>query len=169
MAAIYAAAVVAFVAVTDFLSRWIGALELAGGALVWLAPLSLVLAFFEPLFSAVALCPLFGGVAALAVVAFLLRRPWTAGALLALAAVPGLILLVPLLVFEAIKVEDGAEVGVASLLLLLGGLLPQILLITGRVVLEARDQTQATEINNVAGGTRDVALRKLDKHGAQER
>src|SRR5215211_5644626 len=55
MAAIYAAAVVAFVAVTDFLSRWIGALELAGGALVWLAPLSLVLAFFEPLFSAVAL------------------------------------------------------------------------------------------------------------------
>jgi len=114
MAAIYAAAVVAFVAVTDLLSRWIGALELAGGALVWLAPLSLVLAFFEPLFSAVALCPLFGGVAALAVVAFLLRRPWTAGALLALAAVPGLVLLVPLLVFEAIKVEDGAVVGVGG-------------------------------------------------------
>jgi len=145
MAAIYAVAVVAFVAASHLLSCWIGALELAGGPLVWLAALCLALAFFGPLFSAVALWPLFGGIGALAVVAFLLRRLWSADALLALAAVPGLVLLVPLLVFEAIKVEDGAVVGVASLLLLLGSLLPQILLITGRVMPEAEDQTEAAE------------------------
>ena len=144
MAAIYVAAVVAFVAASHLLSRWIGALELAGGALVWLAALSLALAFFESLFSAVALWPLVGGVTALAIAALFLRRAWAAGALLALTAVPGPVLLVPLLVFEALKVEDGAVVGVASLLLLLGSLLPQILLITGRVVLEEEDQTEPT-------------------------
>ena len=133
MAAIYAVAVVAFVAVSRLLSRWIGALELAGGTLVWLVGLELSRhAFFEPLFSAVALWPLLGGVAALAVAAFFLRPAWAAGALLALAAVPGPVLLVPLLAFEAIKVEDGAVIGVASLLLLLGSLLPQLLVISGR-------------------------------------
>jgi hypothetical protein len=142
MAAIYAAAVVAFVAASHLLSRSIGALELAGGALVWLVALSLATAFLEPLFSAVALWPLLGGVSALAVVASFSRREWAAGALLAVAAVPGLVLLVPLLAFEAIKVEDGALVGVASLLLLLGGLLPQLLLITGRGVLEAGNQSE---------------------------
>ncbi|HET7271566.1 MAG TPA: hypothetical protein VFI90_10835, partial [Rubrobacter sp.] len=134
-------AVVAFVAVAHSLSGWIGALELAGGALVWLVALSLATAFLEPLFSAVALWPLFGGVAALAVVASFSWREWVAGALLAVTAVPGLVLLAPLLAFEAIKVEDGAVVGVASLLLLLGGLLPQLLLITGRGVLEAGNQS----------------------------
>ena len=142
MAAIYAATVVAFVAASQLLSRRIGALELTGGALVWLAAQSLALAFFEPLFSAVALWPLFGGVAALAVVAVYSRRAWATGALLALAAVPGPLLIVPLLVFEAIKVEDGAVVGVASLLLLLGSLLPQLLMITGRVAPKDEDQTE---------------------------
>jgi hypothetical protein len=145
VAAIFAVAAAAFVAASHLLSRWIGALELAGGALVWLAVLALVLAFFEPLFSSVALWPLFGGVAALAVVAFFLRRVWAAGALLALAAVPGLVLIVPLLVFEALKVEDGAVVGVASLLLILGSLLPQILLATGRLASEAEDQNERTK------------------------
>jgi hypothetical protein len=140
MAAIYGAAVGAFVAASHLLSRRIGALELAGGSLVWLAALSLATAFFEPLFSAVALWPLVGGVAALAVAAFYLRRAWVAGALLALAAVPGPVLIVPLLAFEAIKVEDGAVVGVSSLLLLLGGLLGQLLVITGGVVLEAETE-----------------------------
>ena len=143
-----AATVVAFVATSHLLSRWIGALELAAGALVWLALLALALAFFEPLFSSVALWPLLGGVAALAVVSFILGRGWVAGALLALAAVPGLVLCVPLLVFEALKVEDGAVVGVASLLLLLGSLLSQILLITGRLAPEAEDQNERTKISS---------------------
>lgn len=105
VAAIFVVAAVAFVSVAHLLSRWIGAVELAAGALTWLAVLGLALAFFEPLFSAVALWPLFGGVAAL-------------------------------------KVEDGAVVGVASLLLLLGSLLPQLLLITGRVAPEAEDSNR---------------------------
>jgi hypothetical protein len=82
MAAIYAVAVVAFVAASHLLSRWIGVLELAGGALVWLVGLSLATAFFGPLFSTVALWPLLGGVAALAVAGFYLRPAWAAGALL---------------------------------------------------------------------------------------
>ena len=55
---------------------------------------------------------------------------------------PGLVLIVPLLVLEARKVEDGAVVGVASLLLLLGSLLPQLLLITGRLASEAEDSNR---------------------------
>ena len=141
VAAIFVAAAAAFVAVAYLLSRWIGAVEVAAGALVWLAVLALALAFFEPLFSSVALWPLLGGVAALSLVIFL-RRAWSAGAPLALAAVPGLVLIVPLLVLEARKVEDGAVVGVASLLLLLGSLLPQLLLITGRLASEAEDSNR---------------------------
>ncbi|HEX2741031.1 MAG TPA: M28 family peptidase [Rubrobacter sp.] len=144
VAVIFAVAVVAFVAVTHLLSRWIGAVELAAGALVWLAVLALALTLFESLFSAVALWPLLGGVVALSVVAFL-GRGWAAGVLLALASVPGLVLVVPLLVLETLKVEDGAVVGVASLLLLLGSLLPQILLVTGRLVPEAEDLSEQGE------------------------
>jgi hypothetical protein len=145
MAVIFAVAVVAFVAVAHLLSRWIGAAELAAGALVWWVVLDLAIAFFEPLFSTLAVWPLLGGVAALAVVAFFLQRAWAAGALLALAAVPGLVVLVPLLVIKTLKVEDGAALPVAVLLLLLGSLLPQLLLITGRLAPEAEDQTKPTE------------------------
>lgn len=144
VAVIFAVEVVAFVAVTHPLSRWIGAVELAAGSLVWLAMLALALTLFEPLFSAVALWPLFGGVAALSVVTFL-ERVWVAGALLALASVPGFVLIIPLLVLETLRVEDGAVVGVASLMLLLGSLLPQILLVTGRRVPEAEDQSEQGE------------------------
>lgn len=142
MAAIFAVTIVAFVAVAYLFSHWSGVVELAAGALVWLAVLGLALAFFEPLFSAVAVWPLLGGVVALAAVTYFLRRAWAAGALLALAAVPGLVLVVPLLVFEALKVEDGAVVGVAALLLLLGSLLPQLLVITGRLAPEAEDSNR---------------------------
>lgn len=145
MAAIYAVAVVVFIAASHLLSRWIGTVELAAGALVWWVVLALALAFFEPLFSPLALWPLFGGVAALAVAAYFLGRGLAAGTLLALAAVPGPVLLVPLLVIKALKVEDGTALPVAVLLLLLGGLLPQLLLITGRVVSEAGDQKEPTK------------------------
>jgi hypothetical protein len=144
MAAIYAVVVVAFVAITHLLSRWIGALEVAAGALVWWVVLALTLAFFEPLFSPLVVWPLLGGVAALAVVVLFLGLGWAAGALLALAAVPGPILLVPLIVIKAVGVEDGATMPVAVLLLLLGSLLPQLLVITGRLGLDAEDQNEPT-------------------------
>lgn len=145
MAVIYALAVVAFVAVSQLLSRWIGALELGAGALVWWVVLALTLAFFEPLFTPLVFWPLLGGVAALAVVALYLGRGWAAGAFLALAAVPGPVLLVPLLVIKAVKVEDGATMPVAVLLLLVGSLLPQLLVITGQLGLEGGAQSEPTE------------------------
>jgi hypothetical protein len=144
MAVIYGVAVVVFVAASHLLSRWIGALELAGGALVWWAMISLAVSFYEPLFSPLTLWPLVGGVAALAVAAHFLRRGWAAGALMALAAVPGTLLLVPLLVIKAVKVEDGTALPVAVLLLLLGSLLPQLLLITGRLAPEAEGEPTET-------------------------
>jgi hypothetical protein len=145
MTAIFAVAAAAFVAASHLLSRWIGAFELAAGALVWFMLLALAFAFFEPLVSTVALWPLLGGVAALSLVTFFLGRGWAAGALLALAAVPGPVLLVPLIVIKAVKVEDGAAVSVLILLLLLGSLLPQLLVITGRLGLEAEEQSEPTE------------------------
>ena len=132
-------------AVSHLLSRWIGALELAAGALAWLAVLALAFAYFEPLFSSIALWPLLGGIAALSVVAYFLGREWAAGALLALAAVPSFVLFVPLVVLDALKVEDGAVEGVLILLLLLGSLLPQLLVIMGRVAPEAGNQKESTE------------------------
>ncbi|HEX2729667.1 MAG TPA: M20/M25/M40 family metallo-hydrolase [Rubrobacteraceae bacterium] len=157
MAAIYAVAVVAFVAVAHLLSRPIGGVELAAGALVWWVVLDLAIAFFEPLFSTLTLWPLFGGVAALAVVVLFLRRGWAAGVLLALAAVPGPVLVVPLLVIKAIKVEDGALLPVVLLLLLLGSLLLQLLLITGRVAPKAEDSTRS--VSGADGRTEDTSVR----------
>jgi hypothetical protein len=142
--AIFAVAAAAFVAVMYALSRRVGVLELASGALVCLATLDLALALSTPLASALALWPLLGGVTALVVVAFL-GRGWAAGTLLALAAVPGFVLLVPLLVLKTVDVEDGAAVGVLILVLLLGSLLPQLLVITGRVGLGAEDRTEPKE------------------------
>ena len=144
MAAIFAVAAAVFVAASHTLSRWIGAVELAAGALVWLVVLALTLALFVPLGSTIALWPLLGGVAALAVIAFFLRRTWAA-ALLALVSAPALVLLVPLLVLQVHQPDDGAAVGVALLLILLGGLLPQLLLITGRLAPEVRDHSERAE------------------------
>ena len=133
MAAILAVTGVAFVAPCHWLSRRFGTLELAADAVVWWTLLAVLFALYEPLFSPVALWPLAGGVTALAAVVYV-RRAWLRAALLALAAVPGLVLAAPLLVLEALNVEQGPLVAVPVLVLLLGSLLPQLLLITGRPV-----------------------------------
>ncbi|WP_332662192.1 M20/M25/M40 family metallo-hydrolase [Aeromicrobium sp.] len=132
MAAIGAVAGLAFVAACHWLARRLGAPALAAGSLVWWTLLALLLAIGEPLFSAVALWPLLGGIAALAVAAWV-SHPWARAGLLALAAIPGLVIAVPLLILEAINVENGPLVAVPVLMLLLGSLLPQLLLITGRL------------------------------------
>jgi Peptidase family M28 len=132
MAVIGAVAGLAFVAACHWLARRIGVMELAVGTLVWWTLLALLLVIGEPLFSPVALWPLVGGVAAVAVMAWV-RHPWSRVGLLALAAIPGLVVAVPLLVLEALNVEQGPLVAVPVLLLLLASLLPQLLLITGRL------------------------------------
>lgn len=137
MAAIYALAGAAFIAVSHALSRRIGAVELTAGALLWWAVIDLTLGLFAPLASALAIWPLLGGTVALAVVSFL-QRPWAA-ALLALAAVPSLVLFVPLIVLNALQPEGGAAEPVAILLLVLGTLLLQLMLITGRLPAELKD------------------------------
>jgi hypothetical protein len=130
MAAIYAAATAAFIAVTYVLSRRIGVVELAAGALLWWAVADLTLSLFVPLSSALTIWPLLGGIVALAVVAFL-RGPWAA-ALLALTSAPALLLFVPLLVLQAHQPDDGAGGAVLVLMLLLGLLIPQLALNTGQ-------------------------------------
>jgi len=64
---------------------------------------------------------------------------------LPLSSVPALVLLVPLLVLQ-VHQPDGAAVGVALLLILLGALLPQLLLIIGRLTPEVKDneRTEST-------------------------
>jgi hypothetical protein len=95
-----------FVAACHWLAGRIGALELAAGTLLWWMMLALLLAVAEPLFSPVALWPLIGGVTALAAIV-LLRQPWPTATMLTLAAVPGLVLLAPLLILETLNVEQG--------------------------------------------------------------
>lgn len=130
MAVIGAVAGFAFVAACRWLARRLGAMALTVGALAWWTLLAVLLAIGEPLFSPVALWPLLGGVAAVAVAAWV-SQPWARVALLALAAVPGLVIAVPLLILEAINVEQGPLVAVPVLMLLLGSLLPQLQLLTG--------------------------------------
>jgi hypothetical protein len=137
MAAIYAAATAAFIAVMYVLSRRIGVVELAAGALLWWAVADLTLGLFVPLSSALTIWPLLGGIVALAVAAFL-RAP-QAAALLALASAPALLLFVPLLVLQAHQPDDGAGAAVLVLMLLLGLLIPQLALITGQLGAEVKD------------------------------
>jgi len=137
MTAIYAVAATAFIAVMHALSRRIGAVELAAGALLWWAVIDLTLDLFAPLASALAIWPPLGGTGALVVVSFL-QRSWAA-ALLALAAVPSLVLFVPLIVLNALQPEDGAAEPVAILLLVIGTLVLQLMLITGRLPAEVKD------------------------------
>ena len=56
------------------------------------------------------------------------------------------VLLVPLLVLQVHQPDDGAAVGVDLLLILLGALLPQLLLIIGRLTPEVKDneRTEST-------------------------
>ena len=136
MATIYTSAGATFIALMYTLSRRNGAVELAAGALLWWAVADLTLGLFTPLASALAIWPLLGGTVALAVVTFL-QRPWAA-ALLALAAVPSLVLFVPLFVLNALQPEDGAAEPVALLLLVLGTLILQLMLITGRLAAEVK-------------------------------
>jgi hypothetical protein len=132
---IYAVVTTAFIAFMYAFSRRIGVIELAAGALIWWAVADLALGIFAPLSSALASWPLLGGIFALAVVTFL-RRPWAA-TLLAPAAAPALVLFDPLLVLQAHQPDDGAGVAVLALMLLLGLLVPQLALITGRLGTEA--------------------------------
>ncbi|WP_460712675.1 M28 family peptidase [Nocardioides dilutus] len=132
MAVIVAVAALAFVAVCHVLARRIGVLVLAAGSLVWWTLLALLLAIGEPLFSPVALWPLVGGVAAVAVTSWV-RHPWARVGLLALAAIPGLVVAVPLMILETLNVQQGPLVVVSVSMLLLGSLLPQLLLVTGRL------------------------------------
>lgn len=137
MAAIYAAATAAFIAVMHALSRRIGVVELAAGALLWWAVADLTLGLFVPLSSALGSWPLLGGIVALAVAGFL-RGPWAA-ALLTLASAPALLLLVPLLVLQVHQPDDGAGTAMLVLMLLLGLLVPQLALITGQLEAEVKD------------------------------
>jgi hypothetical protein len=137
MVTVYAVVVVAFVALVYALSRRIGVVGLAAGALLWWAVIDLALGLFVPLSGALASWPLLGGLVALAIVTFL-RGPWAA-ALLALASVPTLVLFVPLLVLQVHQPDDGAGVAVMGLTFLLGVLIPQLALVTGRLGFEASD------------------------------
>jgi hypothetical protein len=134
---VYAVVVVAFVALVYALSRRIGVVGLAAGALLWWAVIDLALGLFVPLSGALASWPLLGGLVALAIVTFL-RGPWAA-ALLALASVPTLVLFVSLLVLQVHQPDDGAGVAVMGLTFLLGVLIPQLALVTGRLGFEAND------------------------------
>lgn len=142
MAVILAVAGLAFIATCHWLARRIGVVELAAGTLVWWTLLALLLAIGEPLFSPVAFWPLAGGVATVAVAVWF-PRVWPRVVLLTLAAIPGVVLAVPLLMLEALNVGQGPLVAVPLLLLLLGSLLPQLLLVTGRLEPRARREVPA--------------------------
>jgi hypothetical protein len=119
----------AFVAACHMLSRRLGVLALTGGAAVWWAVAAVLLAVAVPLFSAVALWPLVGAVGAAAVVLWV-RDAWVRAALLVAAALPALVVAVPLLILEAFAVEDGPLVAAPVLVLVLGSLMPQLLYVT---------------------------------------
>lgn len=131
MYVIYAVVGVAFLAMCLLLRRWLSGLEIAAGALVWWMVGALLVSFGEPLFSPVLLWPFAGGVIALAVVAFT-RPEWATAVLLAVAAVPTLVVTVPLLMLEALDVEQGTVQVVPILLLLVGSLVPTLLWLLGQ-------------------------------------
>ena len=60
-------------------------------------------------------------------------RGGAAAALLVLSAAPALLFIVPLLVLETLKPDDGPAVAVLFVVLVLGLLVPQLMLITGRL------------------------------------
>lgn len=70
--------------------------------------------------------------AAFAVLAFV-GSDWVTAVLLGVAAVPTLVVAVPLLMLEALDVEEGTMVAVPILLLLLGSLLPTLRWLGGRL------------------------------------
>jgi hypothetical protein len=131
MVAILAVAGAVFVAVCHLVTRRLGTYELTIGVVVCWAVTAVLLALQVPLFSPIAVWPLLGGVATIGI-AGLVQRLWPSTVLLALAAVPGLVVLVPLLVLESLNVEDGPLAIMPGFLLFLGSILPQLMLVTGR-------------------------------------
>lgn len=133
MAVITGLAVIAYAALAHWLAKRLGTLEyVAGGALLAILA-GLLLAFAVPLFSPFAVWMAVGASVSFIVCVFLDVRRWGAAALLALASVPVLVLVIPLMVLEAINVENGPTVAVPVLGLVVGALLAQVLLITGRL------------------------------------
>jgi peptidase M28-like protein len=136
MVAILVVAAAAFLAVVLALSRRMGVVELVAGVLlVWLL-VNLGFSLANPLASTLIVWPFLGGVGGLAVVLFVRGGAWAA-ALLVLTAAPTLMFVVPLLVLETLKPDDGPGVAVLFLVLLLGLMVPQLALITGRLAVKA--------------------------------
>ena len=136
MVTILAVTGAAFIALTYALSHRIGAVGLAAGALVVWLLVDVGFGFANPVASSLITWPLFGGVVGLAVLVFVRAGVWAAP-LLALAAAPALMFIVPLLVLETLKPDDGPGVAVLFLVLMLGLLVPQLALITGRLAAKA--------------------------------
>jgi hypothetical protein len=136
MAAILVVAGSAFIAISYGFSRRIGAVGLAAGALVVWLLVDVGFGFANPLASSLITWPFLGGVVGLAVLVFVRGGVWAAP-LLALAAAPALMFIVPLLVLETLKPDDGPGVAVLFLVLVLGLLVPQLALITGRLPAKA--------------------------------
>lgn len=133
MAGIAGLAVIAYAALAYWLAKRLGTLEYVASGALLATLVGLLLAFGQPLFSPVAVWAAVGASASFTVCIFLDLRRWPAAALLALASVPALVLVVPLMVLEAINVENGPMVAVPVLGLVVGALLAQMLLITGRL------------------------------------
>jgi hypothetical protein len=131
--ALAALAVLAYAALAHWLAKRLGALEyVAGGALLAIVG-GLVLAFAVPLFSPFAVLMAVGACVSFTVCVVLDVRRWGAAALLALASVPALVLVTPLMVLEAVNVENGPMVAVPVLGTVVGALLAQVLLVSGRL------------------------------------
>jgi hypothetical protein len=143
-------AIAAYVAASQLLARWLGALELAAGAIVWSVLGALLFAFAVPLFSPVAGPMALGGVVALAVTVFADPRRWGPAILMAVAAAPGLVVMTPLLLLEIFDVEDGPTSAVPVFGLFIGTLLPQVLLVTGRLSGSRMDTSSTSEPAPVA-------------------
>jgi hypothetical protein len=138
-------AIAAYVAASHLLARWLGALELAAGAIVWSVLGALLFAFAVPLFSPVAGPMALGGVVALAVAVFADPRRWGPAIVMAVAAAPGFVVMVPLLLLEIFDVEDGPTVAIPVFGLFVGTLLPQVLLVTGRLPGSRMDTSSTSE------------------------
>lgn len=131
VAVIVAVAVAAYVASGALLARWLGPWEVAAGALVWGVLLAVLLAFGEPLFSAVTLWVALPGVAGLGVTAWLGAQHPATWVVLLLSFVPAAVVIVPLMLLEMYDVESGPLVAVLSLGVAVGSLLTALLVVLG--------------------------------------
>jgi hypothetical protein len=133
MGALVGLAVLAHATLAPWLAKRLGALEyVAGGALPVIVG-GLLLAFAVPLFSPFAVWMAVGACVSFTGSVFFDVRRWCGAALLALASVPVLVLVTPLMVLEVINTENGPMVAVPVLGAVVGALLAQVLLISGRL------------------------------------